>query len=75
MTIVDRQNLLVFGTYALEGINEIYPRPSESAIRNTPQTTDEKDKTIYNLYGQKTDGHHLPPGIYVSEGRKFVEGK
>ena len=75
MTIVDRQNLLVFGTYALEGINEIYPRPSESAIRNTPQTADEKDKTIYNLYGQKTDGHHLPPGIYVSEGRKFVEGK
>ena len=72
MTIIDRKNLLVFGIHAMEGINEIYPRPSESAIKNTLQATDEKPKAVYNLYGQKADGRHLSPGIYVCEGRKFV---
>ena len=72
---VDRKNLRVFGIHAMEGINEIYPRPSESAIKNTIQTEDEKQKTIYNLHGQKMDGHHLPQGLYVSKGRKFVTGR
>ena len=75
MTIIDRKNLRVFGIHAMEGINEIYPRPSESAIKNTIQTEDEKQKTIYNLHGQKMDGHHLPQGLYVSKGRKFVTGR
>ena len=72
MTIVDRKNLSVFGTYAMEGINEIYPRPSESAIRNILQPVDEKPKAVYRLNGQKTDANSLLPGLYVYEGHKFV---
>ena len=72
MTIIDRKNLKVFGTYAMEGINEIYPRPSEAAIRNIVQTADGKPKAVYRLNGQKTDANHPLPGLYVSEGHKFV---
>ena len=72
MTIIDRKNLKVFGTYAMEGINEIYPRPSEAAIRNIVQTADGKPKAVYRLNGQKTDANHLLPGLYISEGHKFV---
>ena len=72
MTIVDRKNLKVFGTYAMEGINEIYPRPSESAIRNILQPVDEKPKAVYRLNGQKTEANSLLPGLYVYEGHKFV---
>ena len=72
MTIIDRKNLTVFGTYAMEGINEIYPRLSESAIRNTLRTADEKPTSVHRLTGQKVDGCHLAPGLYVSKGSKFV---
>lgn len=72
MTIIDRKNLEVFGTYAMEGINEIHPRPSESAIRNIIQPTDENSMPIYRLDGQKRDGHHLSSGIYIRKGQKFV---
>ena len=72
MTIVDRKNLEVFGIYAMEGINEIYPRPSESAIRDIKASTDEKEISVYRLDGQKKDGHHLTTGIYIQNGQKFV---
>ena len=72
MTIVDRKNLEVFGIYAMEGINEIYPRPSESAIRDIKASTDEKEISVYRLDGQKIDGHHLTTGIYIQNGQKFV---
>ena len=72
MTIIDRKNLKVFGTYAMEGINEIHPRPSESAIRNIIHPTDENSMPIYRLDGQKTDEHHLSSGIYIRKGQKFV---
>ena len=72
MTIIDRKNLKVFGTYAMEGINEIYPRPSESAIRNTTPTVNKKSERVYRLNGQQVDRSHLSPGIYISNGNKFV---
>ena len=72
MTIVDRKNLEVFGIYAMEGINEIYPRPSESAIRDIKASIDEKEISVYRLDGQKKDGHHLTTGIYIQNGQKFV---
>jgi hypothetical protein len=72
MTIIDRQNLSVFGTYAMEGINEIYPRPSEAAVRNIQQTSDEESVPIYRLDGQKTSSLHLSPGIYIRKSQKFI---
>lgn len=72
MTIIDRQNLNVFGTYAMEGINEIYPRPSEAAVRNIQQTSDEESVPIYRLDGQKTSSLHLSPGIYIRKSQKFI---
>ena len=72
MTIIDRKNLTVFGTYAMEGINEIFPRPSESSVRSILRTADEKPEHVYRLNGQKADGHRLTSGLYVSKGNKFV---
>ena len=72
MTIIDRQNLSVFGTYAMEGINEIYPRPSEAAMKNIQQTSDEESVPIYRLDGQKTSSLHLSPGIYIRKSQKFI---
>jgi hypothetical protein len=56
----------------MEGINEIYPRPSESAIRDIKASIDEKEISVYRLDGQKIDGHHLTTGIYIQNGQKFV---
>ena len=72
MTIIDRQNLKVFNPHAMEGINEIYPRPTESAIRNTGQASGEKPKTVCRLDGKKAADSLLSPGLYVSEGKKIV---
>ena len=72
MTIIDRKNLKVFGTYAMEGINEIYPRPSESAIRSTTQIPDELPAQVYRLSGQKVDANHLAPGLYITKRNKFI---
>jgi hypothetical protein len=72
MTIIDRNNLTVFGIFAMEGINEIYPRPTESTVRNTMRTAGEQPEAIYRLNGQKVDGSHLTPGLYICNGNKFV---
>ena len=72
MTIIDRKNLKVFGTYAMEGINEVYPRPSESAIRSTTQIPDELPAQVYRLSGQKVDANHLAPGLYITKRNKFI---
>ena len=75
MTIIDRKNLTVFGTYAMEGINEIHPRPSESVVGSILRTADENSKSVYSLNGQKVDREHLAPGLYIKEGNKFVVSK
>ena len=75
MTIIDRKNLTVFGTYAMEGINEIHPRPSESVVGSILRTADENSRSVYSLNGQKVDGEHLAPGLYIKEGNKFVVSK
>jgi aryl-phospho-beta-D-glucosidase BglC (GH1 family) len=72
MTIIDRKNLTVFGIYAMEGINEIYPRPSESAVRAIQRTAGEKAKQIYRIDGQKVAECQLITGIYIQNGQKFV---
>lgn len=72
MTVIDRKNLKVFGTSAMEGINEIYPRPSESAIRNVVPAENQELHAVYRINGQRVDGDCFPAGLYISEGRKFV---
>ena len=71
MTIVDRKNLTVYGTYALEGINEIYPRPDESSIKSSAQTGN-KSEAIYTLQGIRVDGVPATKGIYIVNGKKCV---
>ena len=68
MTIVDRKNLTVFGTYALEGINEIYPRPAETSIATIPLPAEKRDD-LYTLQGTRLS---TPPskGIYIANGNK-----
>ena len=72
MTIIDRKNLKVFGTHALDGINEIHPSPSESAVNNAKWISDEKPEYVYRIDGQKVDASRLTPGLYISNGNKFV---
>ena len=71
MTIVDRKNLTVFGVYALEGINEIYPRPSESGV-NTIERPVRQDHQIYTIQGVRLDGAPTTKGVYIVNGRKKV---
>ena len=72
MTIIDRKNLSVFGTYAMEGINEIYPSPSVLGIRTIERISDEYPECVYHLNGQKVDARHLTKGFYISKGKKIV---
>lgn len=73
MTIIDRSKLSVYGTFAMEGINEIYPRPSdESGIRPTPSAQN-TDSCVYNLQGIRlTHPCQLSKGVYIKGGRKYV---
>lgn len=72
MTIVDRKNLTVYGKYALEGINEIYPRPSEDGVSSaTIQKAD--DDAIYNLQGMRVNESQMTKGgIFIKGGRKII---
>lgn len=69
MTIVDRKALTVFGTYAMEGINEIYPRPSESSIQSIMPST-VKHESVYTLQGIRLKEMPTTKGIYIVNGRK-----
>ena len=72
MTIIDRSRLSVFGTYAMEGINEIYPRPSEDGI-STSAIAPSAGEAMYNLQGMRVDKpRQLDKGVYIRQGKKFV---
>ncbi len=72
MTIVDRKNLTVYGKYALEGINEIYPRPSEDGVSSaTIHKAD--DDALYNLQGMRVNESQMTKGgIFIKGGRKII---
>ena len=72
MTIVDRKNLTVYGKYALEGINEIYPRPSEDGVSSvTIKKAD--DNALYNLQGMRVNESQMTKGgIFIKGGRKII---
>ena len=72
MTIVDRKNLQVFGTYAMDGINEIYPRPSESSLNPKVVLSRQQEGTFYTLQGIRIEGEPTAKSIYIVEGRKVV---
>jgi aryl-phospho-beta-D-glucosidase BglC (GH1 family) len=72
MTIVDRKTLTVFGTYAMEGINEVHSRPSESNIISTVLPS-HKDKAIYTLQGIRINGEPQEKGVYIINGRKWLK--
>ena len=72
MTIIDRSQLTVYGTYAMEGINEIYPRPTSDGIRSAIASPSD-DNALYTLQGMciATD-HPVAKGIYIKGRKKFV---
>ncbi len=78
MTLINRSSLSIYGTYAMEGINEIYPAPGSdpSGIKETSADS-RQSSAIYNLQGMKVaDSSHqadLRNGIYVTNGRKYVK--
>ena len=69
MTVIDRKTLSVYGIYAMEGINEIYPRPSDTSIRSVEQPND-KSHTVYTLQGIRIHGEPTVKGINIVNGRK-----
>ena len=70
MTIVDRKTLTVFGTYAMEGINEIYPRPTETCISPIPSSFNQ-DGNTYTLLGMQTN-QPMAKGVYIKNRRKII---
>lgn len=70
MTIVDRKTLSVFGTYAMEGINEVYPRPTETCV-NSIQSSFNQDGKTYTLWGIQVN-EPMAKGIYIKNGRKII---
>ena len=72
MTIVDRKTLSVYGTYALEGINDIYPRPSEASISTTTLSPSPREG-IYTLQGIRIHGEPPTKGVYIVNGRKLLK--
>jgi hypothetical protein len=70
MTIVDRKNLSVFGVHAMEGINEVYPKPSAGIEAKAHDKG--IDASIYNLQGIRIDDGTLRKGIYISQGKKMM---
>lgn len=70
MTIVDRKTLSVFGTYAMEGINEVYPRPTETCVNSIPSSFNQDGKT-YTLWGIQVY-QPMAKGIYIKNGRKII---
>jgi hypothetical protein len=71
MTIVDRKNLQVFGTYAMEGINEVYPRPSDTGINPKIVPSRQQEGTFYTLQGIRINGEPTERGIYIANGKKI----
>ena len=72
MTIVDRKTLSVYGTYALEGINEIYPRPTDTSIGSAVEQSHFNGGT-YTLQGIRIEGEPTAKGIYIVNGRKLIK--
>ena len=72
MTIVDRKNLSVYGIYAMQGINDVFPRPGTDAIAPVKQSQADNPAT-YNLQGMYMADHQpLKKGIYIRGGQKVV---
>ena len=72
MTIIDRSHLTVFGTYAMEGINEIYPRPTSDGISSALASPPDDD-ALYTLQGMRiATGQPLAKGIYIKGGKKYL---
>ena len=71
MTIVNRKDLTVFGIYAMEGINEIYPRPSESSVNTIAQPVSNKE-VIHTLQGIRLNQMPMTKGIYIINGKKII---
>ena len=74
MTLIDRSKLTVFGVPAMQGINDVYPRPDAAAIRVTShsEAAEEPSAEWFTLSGQRLSGSPESRGIYVKKGRKVI---
>ena len=71
MTIIDRKNLKIFGTPAMQGIRDIWPADTPEAI-HAISTNDKHSTALYNLMGQRLAGVQ-PMGFYIVKGKKYVQ--
>jgi hypothetical protein len=56
----------------MDGINEVYPRPSESSLNPKVVPSRQQEGTFYTLQGMRTEGEPTAKGIYIVQGRKLV---
>ena len=73
MTIVDRKQLSVFGIYAMQGINDVYPRPDDAGINTQDVLYDNEYQATYTLQGVCLNGMPTKRGIYIVNGRKLLK--
>lgn len=76
MTIVDRAHLTIYGTPAMQGINDVWPAPSTEGI-STPQACAPADTpaAVYNLHGQLVADDLTDvtmAGVYICHNRKCI---
>jgi len=75
MTLIDRRTLQVFGTYALQGIQQVHPLPSQTGIENKTADALPANTSLYRLDGQKAEGKKLSPGLYINAGKIILIGR
>ena len=56
----------------MDGINEVYPRPSDTSVNPKVVPSHQQEGTFYTLQGIRIDGEPTARGIYIVEGRKQV---
>ena len=75
MTIINRANLTIYNSYMMDGIRDAISELQSTAVESHVLHDDATSPAIYRLDGKKVDGRNLQPGIYISNGKKFVVGR
>jgi len=74
MTVIDRAKCKIYGTPAMQGINDVWPAASADAISD-PVIGRPAATGVYNLQGQRVADRPsdlLSAGIYLYQGEKYA---
>lgn len=75
MTIINRANLTIYNSYMMDGIRDAVSELQATSVERPVLRNDAMSPAVYSLDGKKVDGRNLQPGIYISNGKKFVVGR